>query len=174
MCIGLYTHDESHIDLVRLTSFASVRFLHCEACGIDTENKMITCNDGRPPIRYDVLSIDIGITPKPLSNGMSQYSNITGVKPIDRFSVRWEVIMQRLLTVSPSTGTLTETQTAETVTPAQPLRVVVVGGGAGGCELCFAIHYRLCNELYKAGRNPELVEVMLATKNSQILSGHSR
>ena len=149
-----------------------MRFLHCEASGIDTKNKLILCNDGRPPIRYDVLSIDIGITPKPLSNGMDRYSNITGVKPIDRFSSRWDVIMKRLLSADTATSTISSTISSTIV--AQPLRIVVVGGGAGGCELCFAIHYRLCNELTKEGRNPNLVEVILATKNTNILSGHSR
>ncbi|CAN0545490.1 unnamed protein product, partial [Ectocarpus sp. 12 AP-2014] len=31
---------------------------------LDTNKRLIHCKDGRPPIRYDVLSIDIGSTPK--------------------------------------------------------------------------------------------------------------
>jgi selenide,water dikinase len=163
LCIGSYTHEESHIDLVKLSSFSSVRFIHAEACSLNTTTKKIMCSDGRPPISYDVLSIDIGITPKPLENGLQSFENITPVKPIDKFDARFRAILQRILEAN---------QAADR--PTTPFRVVVVGGGAGGCELCFALHYRLANEMRKLGKDPAIIEMTLATEGDKILSLHSR
>lgn len=157
----MYSHEESHIDLIKLCSFASVRFIHAEACGLDTVNKKIMCKDGRPPIVYDVLSIDIGITPKRLQNDMDSFENIAAVKPIDKFDHRWNKIRQRILE---SAGNATDS----------PIRVVIVGGGAGGCELCFAVHYRLTNELIKLGKDPSSFSISLVTEGDGILRGHSR
>lgn len=47
-----------------MARFAQAALVHTEAVGIDVEKKIVHCKDGRPPIRYDVLSIDIGSTPK--------------------------------------------------------------------------------------------------------------
>ena len=62
---GSYTWRECHIDLVKLAAFANARVIHAEACGLDTGAKRVHLN-GRPPIAYDVLSIDIGSAPKPV------------------------------------------------------------------------------------------------------------
>lgn len=56
--------QECHIDLQKMARFAGVDLVHTEAVGVDVEKRVIRCKDGRPPIRYDVLSIDIGSTPK--------------------------------------------------------------------------------------------------------------
>ena len=63
---GAYTWRDAHIDLAKLASFANARLVHAEACGLDTERKQVLLT-GRPPISYDVLSIDIGSAPKPVS-----------------------------------------------------------------------------------------------------------
>ena len=149
---GYYTRKESHIDLGRLCSFAGVRLLHVEACGLDTVNKLITCKDGRPPVHYDVCSIDIGITPKP----HPAESGITAVKPIDGFAQRWDVIFRRCLEIGSGDG----------------LDVVIVGGGAGGVELAFAVRYRLSTELKRAGRSPDQVTVTLVQRGNEIMPLH--
>ena len=61
---GEYRHDECHIDLGRLASFSGARLIHCSATRLDLSKKLIYCSDGRPPLQYDVLSINIGITPR--------------------------------------------------------------------------------------------------------------
>lgn len=47
-----------------MARFAGVVLVHAEAVGLDVEKRLVHIKDGRPPIRYDVLSIDIGSTPK--------------------------------------------------------------------------------------------------------------
>lgn len=56
--------QECHIDLRKMALFAGVVLVHTEAVGLDTSKRLVHCKDGRPPIPYDVLSIDIGSTPK--------------------------------------------------------------------------------------------------------------
>src|SRR5438552_17319410 len=60
---GLYSFDECHIDLVRLARFAGARLIHAEAVGLDHPARQILCR-AHPPIRYDILSLDIGSTPR--------------------------------------------------------------------------------------------------------------
>lgn len=48
----------------KMARFAGVGLVHAEAVGLDLSKRLIHIKDGRPPIRYDVLSIDIGSTPK--------------------------------------------------------------------------------------------------------------
>jgi len=150
---GYYSREESHIDLGRLCSFAGVRLLHVEACGLDTTNKLVMCKDGRPPVRYDVVSIDIGITPKP----HPEQSGITPVKPIDGFAHRWDVILRRCMEIEPE----------------GKLDVVVVGGGGGGVELAFAVRYRLTTELQRVGRRGEQVTVTLVQRGPELLPQHA-
>ncbi|CAN0544970.1 unnamed protein product, partial [Laminaria digitata] len=47
-----------------MARFAGVGLVHAEAVGLDVVKRLVHIKDGRPPIRYDVLSIDIGSTPK--------------------------------------------------------------------------------------------------------------
>ena len=60
---GRYSFDECHIDLMRLARFAGARLVHDEAVGLDRDRKAVLCR-GHPPIRYDIVSLDIGITPR--------------------------------------------------------------------------------------------------------------
>ena len=55
---GLYTRSECHIDLAKLCAFSNCRMIHAEAVHVDAETKQVFLK-GRPPVSYDVLSIDI-------------------------------------------------------------------------------------------------------------------
>jgi selenide, water dikinase len=76
---GHYTFEECHIDLHRLATYAGARLVHAECNHIDSTAKTLHFQ-GRAPIGYDCLSIDIGITPSPAVPG---FEHVTPVKPID-------------------------------------------------------------------------------------------
>ena len=112
---GDYAWEDLHIDLVRLAAFAGARFIAAEATGLDLANRRIEFGD-RPPLRYDVLSINTGGTP-----GVRFASEfVTPVKPIGRFLPVWRRIAEeRALR-----------------------RLAIVGAGPGGVELALAIASR--------------------------------
>jgi len=145
---GYYTFEECHIDLAKLAGFAGARLIHAEAIGIDRTEKRVLLRD-RPPLAYDVLSLDVGSTPSMGGiAGAEEYA--TPVKPIAELGARWLAFLDR---VCGHRG---------------PLRIVVVGGGAGGVELALAIDHRLRREAADAE-----VTVTLVTKG-EILGGQAR
>jgi selenide,water dikinase len=150
---GHYTREQCHIDLRPLARLAGARLVHDEAMGLDlAERRVICCN--RPPVAYDVLSIDIGSSPL-LSSIPGAAEHAMPVKPINRLAERWERIAERVLR---SSGTI---------------RFLTVGGGAGGVEVTLAMRHRLRTLLQEQGRNPESVQFKVVTR-SGILSGHNR
>eukprot|EP00941_MAST-03F_sp_MAST-3F-sp1_P001983 g1983.t1 len=159
---GMYTTEECHIDLGRLAAFANVRLVHAEAIGIDRFEKKVILR-GRPPIAYDVLSINIGSSPQLLSPSPSLNQGnlpITPVKPIGSFSARWEEIIKRV--------------TADSIiSVSQPLDLAVVGAGAGGVELALSMQCRLEKELQKAGKAKGCVRYSIFSSRDVVLPAHS-
>jgi selenide, water dikinase len=166
----LYTREECFIDLGKLCSFAGVRLIHASVCHLDPVKKLLHCSDGRPPIRYDVVSIDIGISPKTLTSTEAgdKNSGITAVKPIDSFSERFDEIVQRAIAAAEK-GAHSSRSSEDNA-----FRVSIVGGGAGGTELSFAINVRLRKELSTRGHNPDLVQVELFNRGKAICSTHNK
>jgi selenide,water dikinase len=123
MVAGHYRHEQCHIDLRPLARFASTRLIAAEAIGLDTAARYVRCR-GRPPIRYDIVSFDIGSTPRAsLVPGAERW--LTAVKPIDRLAERWAALLDRVRTTD------------------RPPRIAVVGGGAAGVELTLAMQHRI-------------------------------
>ena len=148
---GHYSLDECHIDLGRLARFAGARLIRDEAVGLDRANCALLC-DAHPPIRYDVLSIDIGSTPRS-DDVPGAAEHAIAVKPIDRFAARWEALLER----------------ARGMPREMPrLRLAVVGGGAGGVELALSAQHRL------AGLKGDAVEVTLVTRDLLLPSHNGR
>jgi selenide, water dikinase len=143
---GRYTFDECHIDLGRLARFAGARLIRDEAIGLDrTKRRLIS--RAHPPIRYDLLSLDIGSAPR--SDEVPGAAEHTiPVKPIADFAARWEALLARARHMP-------------------GLRLAVVGGGAGGVELALAAQYRLAR-LWNG-----TVEVSLLTRDA-VLPSHNR
>ncbi|MHB8346992.1 MAG: selenide, water dikinase SelD [Acidiferrobacterales bacterium] len=144
---GHYSFDEVHVDLRPLARFAGCRLYHDEMVGLDLANHQVLCR-GRPPVPYDVLSIDIGSTPD--ENGIpgaAEYS--LPVKPVDRFLAGWGVIERR---VRSTAGTF---------------HIAVVGGGAGGVELTISLQHRLAASCPAAQ-----VQFRLFSETDRILPTH--
>jgi selenide,water dikinase len=144
---GHYRFEECHIDLGRLARFAGARLIRDEAVGLDRPHHTVLTR-AHPPIRYDLLSIDIGSTPR-ADEVPGAAENTIAVKPIDRFAQRWEALLAR-------------------ADMAPRLRLAVVGGGAGGVELALSAHHRL------AGLCAGPVEVTLATRETLLPSHNAR
>jgi len=122
---GDYSFEEAHIDLARLCQWAGVRFLQAEVTAIDARAQRLQLA-GRVDVDYDVVSIDIGSQPELASvPGAREFA--TPVKPVSAFWQRWKSV-ETLLSKA---------------TPANPLRISIVGGGAGSVELALAMAQRL-------------------------------
>ena len=153
---GHYSFDDVHIDLGRLCAFAGARFYHDAVVGIDRERQRVLCRD-RPPVSYDLLSINIGSTPQVQQVEGAQALAVP-VKPIAQFNQRWLALLDKALHWPVQRG---------------PMTVAVVGGGAGGVELVLSMQYRLRRELKAMGRNPEAMRFVLLTSSDTVLPTHN-
>ena len=150
---GHYSFDEVHIDLRRLAQFAGARFYRGQVSGLDRIARKVLLAD-RPPVPYDLLSINIGSTPQ-LGTVPGAADHAVPVKPIFEFNQRWLALLERVRTHAGKT------------------RIAVVGGGAGGVELLLAMQFRLRNELRALGRDPGELEFHLFTSGATILPTHN-
>ena len=161
---GYYTYDEIHLDLRKLCQFGGVRLIHTSCTGIsykdddDDNGKYIECSDGRPNIRYDVVSVDIGCTPS--SSGLEGAKAVTAVKPISSFADRFQSILDRI------------SDEDKQVAEGDSYVFIVVGGGAGGIEVCLSFDKRLKEIFAKKNRNAAF-RLVLMTRGSSILTGHN-
>ena len=117
---GHYSHAQCHIDLGPLCRMANARLIHAPAEGLDPIGQRVFL-PGRPPLRYDFASIDIGSTPAIAGiEGAAEHG--FPVKPLDHFLTRLAERQEELAEGAP---------------------VIVAGGGAGGAELALALAFRL-------------------------------
>ena len=151
---GHYGFDDSHIDLGPLAQFAGARFYHDNVVGLDLAEKRVLCGD-RPPVPYDLLSINIGSAPA-TREVPGAHENVVPVKPINRFVAHWERMRTRVLAHD------------------APMRIGVVGGGAGGVELLLAVQYRLRGLLAEQGRKADQLSFHLVTEMDAVLHTHNR
>ncbi len=147
---GHYTHDDAHIDLRPLAQKAGARLFHAEAIGLDLDGQRVICSV-RPPVEFDVLSLDIGS--KPTWRGIPGAADYTlPIKPVDGFVAGWRAIERALL------------QRRE-----RPFRIAVVGGGAGGTEVCLALQHRVAARL----QNGAQVQFALVADTAELLPTHN-
>ncbi|MCX7272312.1 MAG: selenide, water dikinase SelD [Burkholderiales bacterium] len=151
---GHYTHDEVHIDLARLARFAGARFYRDEVVGLDRAGSRVLLRH-RPAVPYDRLSINIGSTPR-VDQVPGAAEHAIPVKPIHRFDERWQALLAR---VREQPG---------------PIRIAVVGAGAGGVELTLAMQFRLRAERRALGRDPDELRFDLLTGRHGLLPTHNR
>ncbi|MCO8146546.1 selenide, water dikinase SelD [Rhodovulum tesquicola] len=129
---GHYTRAQLEIDLVPLAAHAGARLVIGRAEGIDRAARLIHV-PGRPPIRYDLASIDIGIT-SDLPDLPGFAAHAVPAKPLGAFAEAWERFVARAW--------------AGEVAPL----VAVIGAGVAGVELALAARHRLA----QAGLVPQV------------------
>ena len=118
---GHYSFAETHIDLVKLSLWANIRFIQDSVTAIDAETNTLEL-ENRPSIQFDVASIDIGSTPNQQIEGSAEFS--TPIKPISDFYQRWKLIQEK-------------------VHQNKIKSLSVVGGGAGSVEVIMAMAFNL-------------------------------
>nr|WP_108886802.1 selenide, water dikinase SelD [Pseudoprimorskyibacter insulae] len=116
---GHYGRDDLDIDLVRLARFAGARVILGAVDGIDLSAGTVHVL-GRPPIGFDVASVDVGISSEmPSMPGFMDHA--IPAKPLGPFAAKWDAFRQ-------GKG---------------PARVAVIGGGVAGAELAMAMAHAL-------------------------------
>ncbi len=119
---GLYAPDEALVDAWRLARFAGARLFPGEATGLDAPRRLLHVR-GRPPVPYDVLSLNLGVaTDLPSVPGAA--GRAVPVRPLGGLLAAVEAALERLRAVPGG-------------------RLAVVGAGAGGVELLLALERRL-------------------------------
>lgn len=145
---GQYPPERMQIDLVRLCAAAGARLIVDEVTGLDAPGRRLLFRD-RPALPFDVLSIGIGSIPR--SNGVDLNDPlIVPIKPMQTFRDRLEDRV-RETAIRRAGG---------------PLRVVVVGGGAGGVEIAMCLPSRLGRLL-----DSQPYELTLVNADSELVVG---
>lgn len=118
---GQYEERQMQLDLTRLCAAAGATLVHEEVRGVQMGERQVLFRN-RPPLAFDVLSIGIGSVPS--DEGVSLSSDaIVRIKPMVTFLGRLTEAVQR----------------ASAQRPNSPMRIAVVGGGAGGLEILFCL-----------------------------------
>ncbi|OQK16968.1 hypothetical protein AU255_03455 [Methyloprofundus sedimenti] len=142
---GHYSFEQTHIDLVKLSLWANIRFIQDSVTAIDAASNTLELKN-RPATEFDVVSIDIGSTPNQSIEGSAEYT--TPVKPISEFYQRWNQIQKHA--------------------QQQKIRsLAVVGGGAGSVEVIMAIAFKL--KQFNTS-----IQYHLITAADDILPGYNR
>lgn len=116
---GHYTRDELDIDLVKLARFAGARLINGPAVAIDQVAQTVSVPE-YPPIAYDTLAIDIGVTSTmPDLPGFDEHA--VPAKPLGVFATCWDDFRKN----------------------AKKPHVVIIGGGVAGAELAMAMSHAL-------------------------------
>jgi len=118
---GFYTWEEMHIDLRRLCAFASATFVPGQVDGMEAATRTVHVA-GRPPMRADVISLNIGSHPA-LSGVPGAARWAIPAKPVPELLAGWERV--------------------KAAAAGRPCHVVLVGGGAGGVELALTMNHVL-------------------------------
>ncbi|MEM7727401.1 MAG: selenide, water dikinase SelD [Cyanobacteria bacterium P01_A01_bin.45] len=148
---GFYSQEESHIDLRRLAEFSQAKIFLDTVIDLNLDKNQVICAN-RPPVSFDVLSIDIGSTPATiLVPGAAD--NTIPAKPVPQFLKFW--------------NSLTEDATAS---PQQALSISIVGGGAGGVELALSMQAHL----KKIIADEKKLNIHLFQRNTELLPNHHR
>lgn len=150
---GDYRPEELEIDVVPLARRAGARVILAAATRIVPEQKRIELQS-RPPIHYDVASLDVGSTVKGLDKpGVAKFALPT--RPIRGFVDEVRRRASQLVPSKPEDDSVTAP------------RIALVGGGAAGVEIALTLEAYLRGE----GTTPD---VFLVTESDSILPGSSR
>jgi pyridine nucleotide-disulfide oxidoreductase family protein len=146
---GYYNYEQTHINLEKLAKFARINLIIDSVIDIDPHKKNITCKSGKR-IDFDLVSIDIGSTPKNSDIHGANLSTIPA-KPVNLLLEKWQEILNEAEQNKDKLLTLN-----------------IIGGGAGGVELAMNIYRKLSNILAL-----DKLKINLIHKREKILSNQN-
>ena len=153
---GHYGTDDCNIDLRRLCRFAGARLIVDRAAGIDRGARQLMLTT-RPPLSYDLLSIDIGSVPD--TGGIEGTEHAISLKPVPAFLDRWTEL-----------EAMAEGQGGAA-------RIVIVGAGVGGVEAAMALHRRIHRRFEqsesKGKYNSGALRFTILSQTSEIVPEHA-
>ncbi|MEH2369824.1 FAD-dependent oxidoreductase [Nostoc sp.] len=150
---GFYSHNECHIDLQPLANFAQVQLYIDTVVALDLKNNKVLCDNGLV-VDFDVLSIDIGSTPAILSvSGAAEYA--IAAKPVSQLLEHWYELIA-----------------AVAKNPQEPIRIAIVGGGAGGVELALSMQSRLHRILDETQQPIQNLEIHLFQRGQELMPNY--
>jgi selenide,water dikinase len=123
---GLYPLEACAIALDALAARGGVAFHRAAAVAVDPARRSIRCDDGAE-LAFDLLSIDTGPVAA-IANLPGSVEHALPIRPIEGFVAAWPPIVERIRNA------------------AQHFDLVILGAGAAGVELAFAIHQRALTE----------------------------
>ena len=163
---GHYQIDDCALSLDRLSRAAGVDFFETAGTALDPVANTVTCADGRT-LAFDRLSIDTG--PMPALDGLpGSAAHALPIRPIEGFVAAWPALAARIAAATVATAGATTTGTANAnananaaaaaaaaaavqttdqttgpaTAPATGFDLAILGAGAAGVELAFAIRQR--------------------------------
>jgi len=155
---GQYSPERMEIDLSRLCAAAGARLIVDSPVGFDAARRELLFEQ-RPPLHFDVLSIGIGSVPQDEDVVIADDA-VLRIKPMQTFLQRLETRLRSL-----------QERIIE-----RPLRIVTVGGGAGGVEITFCLPRRIQSllgdvpfELTLINAHPDIVPGARASTIERVL-----
>lgn len=119
---GHYPIEACAIALDRLAARGAVAFHEASGTALDLTQQAVQCDDGSA-LHFDALSIDTGPMPS-LAALPGAAEHALPVRPIERFIAAWPAVVDRI------------------AGQCRRFDLVVLGAGAAGIELAFAIRHR--------------------------------
>lgn len=119
---GHYPIEACAIGLVRLAARSAVALHETSAVSLDLDHQAVQCADGSS-LHFDALSIDTGPMPW-LGSLPGAEEHALAVRPIEHFIAAWPGVVERI------------------VGQCRRFDLVLLGAGAAGVELAFAIRHR--------------------------------
>jgi selenide,water dikinase len=147
---GFYSHEECHINLRSLCQFAQAQLICDRAIDLDLVNNRVECAN-HPAIAFDIVSIDIGSTPK-LPPAFCASDHHVAAKPIPPFLDWWYRLCENL----PSDVSLG-----------------IIGGGTGGVELALNMQHRFHEILHHRGELHDRFTIHLFQRDQQLMPKHN-
>ena len=123
---GHYPIEACAIRLDDLAGRAGVAFHETAGLGLDLDSATLQCADGSS-LRYDALSIDTGPVPA-LHDLPGSTEHALPIRPIEQFIAAWPAVLDRILG------------------QCRRFDLMILGAGAAGIELAFAIQRRAVTE----------------------------